>query len=77
MRDHARKNALILEIMCRTPIPWSEDLEVLMTETIDQSDNLELREQYDMLKLKKMLGKYNLKGSISTSLSNARGTVSV
>jgi hypothetical protein len=66
LSDQSRKHDLILEIMRRTPIPWSNDLEIMMKQASEDSGNIELKEQYHMLNLKKMLGKYNLKGEIAT-----------
>ena len=62
--------------MRRTPIPWSQELDILMHEALGWSHLKrfdELREQYRLLKLKKMVAKYQVKSFNVSDLSMATG----
>lgn len=84
------KTSVVLIIMQRTSIPWSEQLQNLITEVTDcifdkiltikaftnrQSKHFEtLKEQYQLLKFKKMLLKYGLQDINTSDISCGRST---
>ncbi|KAJ1564985.1 Kinetochore-associated protein 1 [Nowakowskiella sp. JEL0078] len=70
--DKESKLDVILEIMRRTTVPWSEEvgelfLNALRWPALKKTD--ELREQYRLLRLKRMLIKYGIKGFNISDLS--------
>lgn len=59
-----RQLDIALEILRRSPIPWSTDVDQLITKTLQLEGgrrNEEFKEQYELMRLKKMLLGYGVK----------------
>lgn len=64
--------------MRRTSIPWSESVDVIIRQSVNQLDlrrGDELREQYRLMQLKQMLMRYGIKTFNISDLSLAKGDI--
>ncbi|KAL1915878.1 uncharacterized protein VTP21DRAFT_6266 [Calcarisporiella thermophila] len=69
---------VVIELMRRTPIPWSDDVEATIQDMLSQQGlrrDEELREQYRLMRLKRMLLKYSIRSFNVSDFSLAKGLV--
>ncbi|ORX95635.1 hypothetical protein K493DRAFT_371980 [Basidiobolus meristosporus CBS 931.73] len=70
---------VVLELMRRTPVPWSETIDQVILKSLDGPTlrrTEELREQYRLMQLKSMLLRYGIKVFNISDLALAKGLVS-
>ncbi|KAJ1967885.1 hypothetical protein IWQ62_001575 [Dispira parvispora] len=73
------KLKVVLELMRRTPIPWSADVDQVVRDTLELVHDLrqgdEIREQYRLMRLRKMLLTYGIKTFNISNMSLAKSLV--
>jgi hypothetical protein len=74
--DRITKSEIVLEIMRRVSIPWSDDVEDMIQGALKQSQTKqveEIQEQYRLMQLKRMLLRYDVRSFNISDLSLAKG----